>query len=80
MPYIRVEERAELAEGTPIKTPGRLTYLITMLLKQYWINSKRNYAVIAEVLGALDGAKADFHRKVVTPYEIVKEEENGDVW
>ena len=80
MPYIKPEDKADLADGAPIKTPGRLTYLITMLLRQYWVNSPRNYQTIAEVLGSLDGAKADFHRKIVTPYEIVKEEENGPVW
>lgn len=80
MPYVKVERRAALAEGEPTKGPGDLTYLITMLLKRYWINGPRNYASIAEILGSLDGARLDFARKIVTPYEIEKEEANGDVW
>jgi hypothetical protein len=35
---------------------------------------------VNDVVGALDGAKAEFQRRVVAPYEDKKIRENGDVY
>ena len=39
-----------------------------------------NYQTCNDVMGALEGAKAEFYRRVVGPYEDQKIEENGDVY
>ena len=39
-----------------------------------------NYQNINDIVGALDGAKAEFQRRVVVDYEKAKIEENGDVY
>lgn len=80
MPYVTVERRAALAEGDPIKGPGDLNYLITLLLKRYWANSARRYQDINDILGALEGAKSEFYRRVAVSYEEEKIRTNGDVW
>ncbi len=80
MPYIKRETKEALAAGVPIETPGNLNYLITLLLKRYWQNSPRNYQAINDVVGAVEGAKLEFVRRVVNSYEDGKIKENGDVY
>jgi len=80
MPYIKVGRRAALAADAKIEGPGELNYLLTNLLKRYWVNSAQNYQVLNDIVGALEGAKAEFQRRIVVPYEIEKKEENGDVY
>jgi hypothetical protein len=79
MPYISSEDRLRLAAEGPT-TEGHLTYLITKQIQLYLTKHGIRYATQAQVLGALEGAKADFIRRVVSPYEASKERENGDVW
>jgi hypothetical protein len=38
------------------------------------------YKTINDILGALEGAKMEFYRRVVVKYEDSKREENGDVY
>lgn len=80
MPYITAESRVQLESGLPIETSGNLNYLITMLLKRYWINSNRRYQDINDIMGAIEGAKLEFYRRIAAPYENEKITENGDVW
>lgn len=81
MPYIKQEDRESL---TPpllgADTPGELNYQITCLLKQYIENTQLNYQTINDILGALEGAKLEFYRRVATPYEKTKIAQNGDVY
>jgi hypothetical protein len=79
MPYITKKEREDLLNGAPIQTAGQLNYCITKMIKDYLSNKKFNYQVINDVVGALDGAKVEFQRRVVAPYEDKKITENGDV-
>lgn len=51
-----------------------------MLLKRYWINSNRRYQDINDIMGAIEGAKLEFYRRIAAPYENEKITENGDVW
>jgi len=78
MPYIRQYDRPE-ARTNPL-TPGDLNYAITCLIVQYVGSYKLNYTFINDVLGALEGAKLEFYRRVVVPYENAKLAENGDVY
>ncbi len=80
MPYVKPENRASLAEGKPMSGPGDLNYMITMLIRRYWVNSNRRYQDINDILGALSGASLEFYRRVAVQYEEEKIEQNGDVW
>lgn len=82
MPYIKLKDRESLHTLRPkgIKTPGELNYLITMLCKEYLESSEKNYQAMNDIIGALEGAKLEFYRRVVGPYEDKKKEENGDVY
>ena len=76
MPYIKQEDRSEYLSPS---TAGELNYCITKLLVSYWIE-KGNYQGINDILGALEGAKMEFYRRVAVPYEDKKIFENGDVY
>lgn len=80
MPYITRKNKEMLAAGCPIETAGNLNYMITMLLKRYWTNSNRRYQDINDIMGALEGAKQEFYRRIAIDYEKKKIEENGDVY
>lgn len=81
MPYINRKERDELdyAERSA-ETPGELNYAITRLLINYVSHKQPRYQTFNDALGALEGAKLEFYRRVVTPYEEQKRFENGDVY
>ena len=80
MPYIKQERRKELADNDLPENAGELNYAITMLVKKYvnWFGD--SYQTYNDVLGALEGAKLEFYRRVVEKYEDKKIEKNGDVY
>lgn len=80
MPYIDALARHQLDGERGPQTPGELTYEIMLLVKCYLNYRGKSYTTIAEVLGSLEGFKADFIRRVVSPYEERKQRENGDAW
>ena len=79
MPYILPEQRKSI-ECENLLDAGELNYAITMLLVCYWETHGKNYQTINDILGALEGAKAEFYRRVAAPYEDQKIAENGDVY
>ena len=83
MPYIKQERRIQLDIPDGISSPdyaGELNYKITCLCRNYCQEHGLSYARINDVLGALEGAKAEFYRRVAVPYEDMKIAENGDVY
>ena len=85
MPYIKQRRRLQLDTGTienskfEINSPGELNYVITRLIDNY--HSRRgDYQSVNDVVGALEGAKLEFYRRVAAPYEDQKAMENGDVY
>jgi len=81
MPYIKQRDRNILAsQGAQPVTSGELNYAITMLLIQYWGGGVKNYQCINDIIGALEGAKCEFQRRVVAEFEDSKIAENGDVY
>lgn len=81
MPYIAQERRKQLKEhNITDPTPGDINYAITEMIRDYWYQSAQNYQAINDVLGALEGAKHEFYRRVAVPYEDKKKKENGDVY
>jgi hypothetical protein len=80
MPYINQNDRDRLEVGIrPPRTAGELNYLITTLIRDYYTNDP-NYQSINDIVGALEGAKLEFYRRVAAPYEDTKIIQNGDVY
>jgi hypothetical protein len=87
MPYILKEKRTvldpairTLAEAfTNLKDDanfsGNLNYTITKLL--FTLYPKPNYQRFNDIIGALECCKLELYRKKVSPYEDLKEQENG---
>lgn len=78
MPYIPQDARPDAL--TDPTCSGELNFAITALITSYIARTRLCYATINDIMGALEGAKAEFYRRVVAPYEDGKIEENGDVY
>jgi len=79
MPYITAVQRHFLERSSP-SNAGELNYAITKLLVAYWNAEPKKYQRLNDIVGALEGAKAEFQRRVVVPYETQKLLENSDVY
>jgi hypothetical protein len=80
MPYIREADKVRVHVGGP-HTPGELNYAITKLLIEYIeYEGFTTYETLNDIMGALEGAKLEFYRRIAVPYEEAKKAENGDVY
>jgi hypothetical protein len=75
MPYISQDRRGRLPE-----TAGELNYAFTYLINYYRGLKGASYQTFNDIIGALEGAKIEFYRRIVIPYEDEKRRENGDVY
>mgnify|MGYP001603503530 CR=1 FL=1 len=78
MPYINSAKR-----GTACVIPkdaGELNFAFTRAISYYLESQGLRYQTINDIVGALEGAKAEFQRRIVAPYEDGKKAENGDVY
>lgn len=80
MPYIDQKSRGLLQVGKTPENAGELNYLITNLLAEYTQSKGLSYQTINDVLGACEGAKAEYYRRLAVPYENTKLSLNGDVY
>ena len=90
MPYINYEKRYKITpvlkgnneriEMDFIESAGDLNYAFTALIVNYVKRKGLNYQHINDIVGALDGAKAEFQRRIVVDYEDSKIDANGDVY
>lgn len=82
MPYIKNDRRDEVERCGPygVLNPGELNFKITLLLIDYLNTHDLKYQTINDIMGALEGAKAEFYRRIAAPYEDKKIKENGDVY
>ena len=78
MPYIPKNSRLS-ALSTP-STAGELNFAITTVVNEYLQRKGLKYDTINDILGALEGSKLEFYRRIAVPYENVKLAENGDVY
>lgn len=78
MPYIKMKERARA--GHSPETAGELNFQLTQVVQDFVHRNGLSYSTINDVVGALEGAKAEFQRRVVGPYEDTKILTNGDVY
>lgn len=80
MPYITEEAKEEIRMYRNANNPGELNYCFTEIIVQYVKDQKLSYRTINDVIGALEGSKLEFYRRVAVPYEVMKQSENGDVY
>lgn len=80
MPYISPARRKELASNARACSSGELNYMFTVLINDYLRRLGLTYGHCNDIMGALEGAKQEFYRRVVAPYEDQKIKENGDVY
>jgi hypothetical protein len=66
--------------GRKIKTCGELNYVISVLCNTYHKEQGGRYQQVNDIVGALEGAKLEYYRRVASPYEDEKIEINGDVY
>jgi len=77
MPYVKPEERGVIYA----QTPGQLNYQITTLVDRYIKNKGGiSYSNINEVVGVIECVKLELYRRIASPYEDKKIQENGDVY
>lgn len=79
MPYINYGLREPLDTGAVPGNAGELNYLITRTILMYLERNGLSYQKINDVVGVLEAAKLELYNRVVTPYEELKVEENGDI-
>ena len=89
MPYIDLRYREYFdntemalleAVGIGELSKGDLNYVLTIVCKAYLARHGKSYSSFNDILGALEGAKLEFYRRVVAPYEDEKRQQNGDVY
>lgn len=88
MPYILQDDRRKFIDLGLVKpmTAGELNYCLTTLCHQYLqLTSETGdkyaarYQKHNDVIGALEGAKLEFYRRMTAPYEDKVIEKNGDL-
>ena len=79
MPYISQMLRDDLKGRSSANFPGELNYMLTLWVKDYW-EKHPNYQGINDIIGALEGCKMEFYRRIAVPYEDEKIKTNGDVY
>ena len=80
MPYIKQEDRDIVFENMRAANAGELNFLLTTICLNYFEEVGGRYQQINDILGALEGCKLEFYRRLAAPYEDVKIKENGDVY
>ncbi len=80
MPYISADNIKEISMGRAAETPGELNYMLTQQVLRYLYHHGLQYVTLSDIMGAFEGAKLEFYRRVVAPYEDRKIKENGDVY
>jgi hypothetical protein len=67
MPYIKQERRDEIDDGDFPTNAGELNYVLSMYCKSYFDINGGRYQQINDIVGALEGAKMEFYRRVAAP-------------
>ncbi len=87
MPYIPQTRRdeidleliAERLNWVP-ENAGDLNFLVSTFIANYIKEKGLKYAVVNEMIGALECAKMELNRVIIGPYEDIKIAENGPVY
>ena len=85
MPYIKKEDRRKFDKvilnnlSKLVETDGELNYCVSLLLHSILEKRGINYQNMNNLIGTLECVKLELYRKVVSPYEEAKIDENGTV-
>jgi len=88
MPYIRKEVRKEIDNievyklfiNMPLEQfVGNLSYLIYKIIKMWLTRHEKRYYTLCAILGALSSVKVEIERRILSPYELSRKVENGDI-
>ncbi len=90
MPYIPQQQRIDIHNDllddelgglnwTP-ENAGELNFLVSTFIANYIKTKGLKYAVVNEMIGALECAKMELNRVIIGPYEDIKIAENGPVY
>lgn len=90
MPYITQQQRIDIHNDllhdelgglnwTP-ENAGELNFLVSTFIVNYIKTKGLKYAVVNEMIGALECAKLELNRVIIGPYEDEKIQENGPVY
>lgn len=77
--YCAKEKNAIKLLSDAIQTEGDLNYIITRLCHEFIVKVGKKYATLNTIIGVLECAKQEFYRRIISPYENKKIDENGDV-
>jgi hypothetical protein len=87
MPYIPQTQRNDinsdiLANGLDFvpANAGELNFTVSTFIANYIKAKGLKYAVVNEMVGALECAKMELNRVIIGPYEDIKIAENGPVY
>lgn len=87
MPYIPRDQRdsveTDLQDSGLSFIPqnaGELNFIVSTLIANYIKENGCKYAVLNEMIGALECAKLELNRVIIGPYEDIKIRENGPVY
>lgn len=87
MPYIphaqRISADTELQNAGLSFIPenaGELNFIVSTFIANYIREKGCKYAVLNEMIGALECAKMELNRVIIGPYEDLKIHENGPVY
>ena len=61
-----------------LECSGNLNYVVTRICTAF-LSGRVSYSKVAVLTGVLENVKQEFYRRVASPYEDKKIEENGDV-
>jgi hypothetical protein len=79
MPYIKNENRQKIDNGTQPENPGELNYTIFKILQKYLEMKGTRYETLNDIMGVLNCLTQEFYRRIASPYEDEKIQENGDI-
>lgn len=87
MPYIPDQQREDIhldmqdvgVEWIP-ENAGELNFVVSTFIANYIKEHGLKYAVVNEMVGALECAKMELNRVIIGPYEDIKIAENGPVY
>mgnify|MGYP006935496242 CR=1 FL=1 len=87
MPYIPAQQRNiveailgdEKLDFVPVNA-GELNFIVSTFINNYIVANGLSYAVVNEMVGALECAKMELNRVIIGPYEDLKIRENGPVY
>lgn len=85
MPYIPTSQKEEIDKGlialnlSEIKDSGGLNYAIHQIVSRYISQNKESYQTYNDIIGALECAKMELYRRLISDYEDKKILLNKDV-